>query len=140
MKNALKTEVWPPPPKSAIVQPMPEKQVPSWTKWLGLSLASAAFLPALYQWTLVLYRLGLFWLDYKGQLGMNHADDFRDIYTMDVCAVPTSMFAVMLLWRQRGRKRRLSLCILAANILGAGAFFVMHKTGVLVSYSEYIGR
>ena len=142
MKNVHRTKVWPPPPKSSSAQPVAERQKQAlvWTSWLGLSLASAAFLPALYQWALILYRLGLFWLEYKGQLGMNHADDLHDIYIMDAYAVLVSLFAAMLLWRQGGKGMQLSLSVLAANVLGTGAFSMMHKMGVLVSYSEYIGR
>jgi hypothetical protein len=101
---------------------------------LGLLLASGGILTALYQWALALCRLSL----YKGRPGMNHANDFTQIYTMDAWAAPLCLLAVLLVWRQRRRSRYFALAVLLANLLSALAFFVMHRTGILVTYDEYI--
>ncbi len=83
---------------------------------------------------LALYRYSL----YNGQAGYNHTNDFQEIYTLDGWIVPLGVVSVVLLWRYGRLLRGSALFVVTANLLGALAFFLMHRMGILVTYQEFI--
>jgi hypothetical protein len=79
----------------------------------------------------------MFFGPYERRLWVNHIDDsaFAFVYTVNAFLLLAGLFSVALL---RGPNRSLAWIPLVANILGWVTVFVMHRTGVLVTYEEFI--
>lgn len=106
----------------------------------GLLAGVSAGVAALYQLTDALGRVCLFLFVYHAETGVNHSDEFADMYRQDAWAIPLGLLAALLLWRQGMSLRRFGAVVFLANVLGLVAYLVMHRTGVLVTYDEFIQR
>ena len=91
------------------------------------------------QWWQIAYRLWLFYFDYGCERGVNHIgdEDFQAIYVVDVLLLFVALFAFRI-FRQDIAWRYGAAVIGILNALGWLTLFIMHKTGVLVRYSEFI--
>ena len=102
-------------------------------------LLSGAGLLGLFQWSQIVYRLRLFWGEYHAVLGVNHiADgDFALIYFINALGVAAVLYALYVFWRNRGW-RAASIAVALVNVCGWVALFIMHRTGMLVEYGEFL--
>ena len=84
------------------------------------------------------YRLWLFFGVYDAQVGANHVGRgyFRLIY-LGTGMGSAAALGFLLLARRRAWRWAAGLLV-ALNLLLCLAFFVMHRTGALVHYSEFI--
>lgn len=96
---------------------------------------------ALFQWAQIVYRLWLFFGEYHGERGVNHiGGDFTLIYITNALLLAVAIFALRVFWRGSRGWRVTSAAVAAANLLGWLTLFVMHRTGALVEYIEFIGH
>jgi hypothetical protein len=108
-------------------------------KTFATSLVAGAGMFCVIQWWQIAYRLWLFYADYGCERGVNHIDggDFLMIYVVDVFLLSASLFAFRI-FRQDRAWRFGAAVIGILNALGWLTLFIMHKTGVLVEYGEFI--
>ena len=97
-------------------------------------------LAVILQWYQIIYRCYLFVSDSGYALGMNHIGDgeFACVYVANVFVFLCGLISYRLI---RGESRWLILFVRIAILANAAAFiawFIMHRTGVLVEYSEFI--
>ncbi len=99
-----------------------------------------AGLIACLQWSQIAYRLALFYYQCNTERGVNHVDDgtFEFAYLLDAVLLVVGIFATRALWKNSGFWRACSLAFVLANLAGGITLFNMHRTGVLVEYSEFI--
>ena len=99
-----------------------------------------AGLIACLQWSQIAYRLALFFYQCNSKRGFNHIDDgaFGIAYSIDVILVAVGIFVLYSLWKTPRFWRACSLAFVLANLAGGITLFSMHRTGVLVGYTEYI--
>lgn len=99
-------------------------------------------LAAFYQWSNAAYRFCLFVFECGCRLNVNHANDFAEIDRLNTIAVPLSLvvflYTLFCIRRKDSTARQVALILLIANLAGWAAFFIMHRTGVLITYEEYI--
>jgi hypothetical protein len=95
-----------------------------------------AFL-AIVQWWQIGYRLHLYYVDYRCEPYMNHIGEFTPIYIANAFLLLTSAFSFRVL-RSEKPWRRAALIVGSVNLAGWLAFFLMHRTGILVEYVEFI--
>jgi hypothetical protein len=95
-----------------------------------------AFL-AIVQWWQIGYRLHLYYVAYKSEPYLNHIGGFTPIYVANVFLLLTSAFSFCVL-RSEKAWRHLVLVVGIVNLAGWIAFFLMHRTGILVEYPEFI--
>jgi hypothetical protein len=106
-------------------------------KKLAASFVFLAATVAAIQWWQIAYRLHLFYVDYKGELNVNHIGDFALIYVINALVLLTAAFSFRV-FRNEKTWRNAALIVGSVNLAGWLAFFLMHKTGVLVEYTEFI--
>jgi hypothetical protein len=108
----------------------------------GLTLAAFGLCVAAFQWAQIAYRLKLFLFDYSRQKYVSHIGDgdFMLAYFVDGLMIVVGLGSLLFLRGQSLRLRASAWCPLILNVLGAMTLFVMHKAGVLVEYSEFIGH
>jgi hypothetical protein len=96
---------------------------------------------AIIQWWQIAYRLHLFYVDYKGELNVNHIGDgdFTLIYVVNALLLLTAAFSFRV-FRAEKPWRHAALIIGSINLAGWLALILMHRTGVLVGYTEFIGH
>jgi|ERR1017187_8920628 hypothetical protein len=96
---------------------------------------------ATVQWWQIAYRLHLFYVDYKGEPYANHIgdDDFTLIYIVNALLLLTAAFSIRV-FRAEKPWRNAALIVGSANLAGWLALILMHRTGVLVGYTEFIGH
>jgi hypothetical protein len=92
---------------------------------------------AIIQWWQICYRLHLFYVDYKGELFVNHIDGFGLIYVLDALLLLTATFSFRIFQNEK-RWRNAALFVGSTNLAGWLALIVMHRTGILVEYPEFI--
>src|SRR5438093_4188637 len=95
---------------------------------------------AVLQWWQIAYRLRLFLTDCHGERGVNHIGDgaFTFIYIVNAILLAGVVFALRVFWRD-GRGWRIATGVVGlGNAFGWLTFAVMHRTGVLVEYGEFI--
>jgi hypothetical protein len=88
----------------------------------------------------IVHRLSLYVHEYNGQTGLNHVADgfFLLVYSVGLPAALSALGSACLV---RGRAWRWPAGSLAAvNLALCIAFVAMHRTGVLVEYSEFVHR
>jgi hypothetical protein len=107
-------------------------------QFAAIALTVVAGLGAAALWSQLIYRLTLFYRDHGGQAGMNHVGDgaFSLAYGVSaVCVVAAIAAAVMF----NRRLSRLLACGVAATVVGGCVlFYVMHQTGALIEYEEFV--
>lgn len=108
-------------------------------KSLSVFLAAAAGSFALFQWAQVLYRLWLFFGEYHGEHNVNHIGEgtFSLIYIANAVVLGFALFGLRVLWRSRPWR----VCLATVGIingLGWLTILIMHQTGMLVGYDEFI--
>jgi len=88
----------------------------------------------------VFYRSHLFIGEYQSQPHVNHIGDgdFALLYIANLVVFVFAFWAYRSAATNRHRLRGLLLLLILANAACCFAFFVMHRTGVLVEYSEFI--
>lgn len=93
-----------------------------------------------FQWWQIAYRLRLFLVDYQRERGVNHIGDgdFALIYIANSLLLVAAVFGVRVLWRDSRSWRIAGLVVGTTNVLGCLTLFVMHRTGILVEYGEFI--
>ena len=108
-------------------------------KTLGTALIVGAAAVGLLQWAQIVYRLYLFFGEYRGERAVNHIGDgdFALAYTINAVLLASALFALRVLWQSRPW-RISSIAVGILNGLGCLSLFIMHQTGVLVEYSEFI--
>ena len=108
-------------------------------KILGTALVAAAGVLGLFQWGQIVYRLHLFFGEYRGERGVNHVGDgdFALIYFLNAILLASTLFALRALWQSRSG-RISSAAVGFVNGLGWLSLFIMHQTGMLVEYGEFI--
>lgn len=108
-------------------------------KTFAAFLIFVAGILAAIQWSQIAYRLYLFVHHYHGERGVNHIGEaFADIYLINALLLAMAISGLMVLWRHSRTWRTAAAVIGATNLLGWIALFVMHQTGVLVEYGEFI--
>jgi hypothetical protein len=102
-------------------------------------LLAGAGMGCVIQWWQIAYRLWLFYSDYGCECGVNHIGDgdFLMIYVVDVLLLSAALFAFRIFRQDRAWQFGAAI-IGILNALGWLTLFVMHKSGVLVEYSEFI--
>jgi len=108
-------------------------------KKLAPLLIASAGAAAAFQWWQIAYRLRLFFVDYGGERGANHISDgdFMLIYLTNALLLVVALCALRAL-RNSKSWRIFATSIGTANLLGWLTLFVMHRTGALVEYGEFI--
>jgi hypothetical protein len=96
---------------------------------------------AAVQWWQIAYRLHLFYVDYKGEPYANHIGDgdFTLIYIVNASLLLTAAFSFRIFCAEKPW-RNTALIIGSVNLAGWLALFLMHRTGILVGYAEFIGH
>ena len=91
------------------------------------------------QWWQIAYRLWLFYTDSRGERGINHIGDgdFLMIYVANGFLLGAALFAFRI-FRQDKVWQIGAAIVGILNSLGWLVLFLMHKTGVLVEYGEFI--
>ena len=91
------------------------------------------------QWWQIAYRLRLFFTDYRGERDVNHIEDgdFALIYITNALLLLAAVFAFRV-FRHDRRWRIAAVTVGAVNVVGWLTLFVMHRTGALVEYHEFI--
>jgi hypothetical protein len=121
---------------------------PSESVWRLLRLMAgalagvAAACCGLALWADVDHRIELFF-DYGAKLGVNHIPDFGFAarYHLGATGVALAAAAAILLWRlRRAWWSWLAIVVLVLNLMGIGAFWLMHWSRVLVEYGEATGH
>ena len=117
----------------------PMGKVRSPVKAISASLVAAAGAVGLFQWGEIIYRLLLFFGEYRGERGVNHVGDgdFALIYFINAILLVSTLFALRVLWQSR-TWRISSLAVGFLNVLGWLGLFIMHQTGALVEYGEFM--
>ncbi len=98
---------------------------------------------AVRQWSEIYYRLHLFFVEYNCRLYWNHVGDGAFFIAYAANALLVLMTAIAwygLLWFgwSAERKIRVPLAIaLVLNLLAAVTVWIMHLTGILVTYDEW---
>lgn len=105
---------------------------------LGYLLAIAGVPSAFNLWLTALARIYLFVFESHFRLGMNHSDDYGYVYSNAWWLLPMGLLSTILLWQPRSKWKNVALWVFLANLLAMITFVVMHWTGILVSYDEYI--
>jgi hypothetical protein len=108
-------------------------------KKLAVLFIFVAATVAAIQWWQIAYRLHLFYVDYKGEPYVNHigVGDFALIYIANALLLLSAAFSFRE-FRNEKTWRNAALIIGSVNLAGWLAFFLMHKTGILVEYIEFI--
>jgi hypothetical protein len=108
-------------------------------KTLGTALVAGAAAVALFQWAQIAYRLHLFFGECRGERAVNHIGDgdFALIYIANAILLASALFALRVLWQSRPW-RVSSVAVGIVNGLGWLSLFIMHQTGALVEYGEFI--
>ena len=104
-------------------------------------LVGLSVLVGLTAWAHVFYRVWLFVFDYDCRVGMNHLEDdfFSRAYALHGAIIALMCFALWRLWPVRW-ERRIAGATLGLHVLVVLAVVVMHRTGMLVGYGEYVQR
>ncbi len=104
--------------------------------WLTLGLV---LLVAARQWYEIYDRLHLFVVGYDCRTGQSHVADgaFVFIYLINAALLTVTCAAACWLWSSRAG-RPVAVALLALNAVAMVTWFVMHRTGALVTYSEFI--
>ena len=107
---------------------------------LATALVAAAGTAGLFQWSQIVYRLQLFFDDYHGEPGVNHIGngDFALIYFANGLLLAVAAYGFFVFWRLSRGWCMVSAAVAAVNVLGWITLFVMHRTGALVEYGEFI--
>lgn len=94
---------------------------------------------ATLQWWQIAYRLRLFFTEYRGERGVNHVGDgdFALINITNALLLLAAVFAFRAI-RQDRRWRVAAVTVGAVNVIGWLTLIVMHRTGALVEYHEFI--
>lgn len=102
------------------------------------TVAFAAFL----QWWQISYRYNLFANEYNHEVGMNHIgdEDFGLLYTANIALIIVGLTSVVLRRVEGRRAVWFAVVPLIANALAFASWYLMHRTGVLVGYQEFIGN
>ena len=95
---------------------------------------------AVLQVTQVIYRSYLFLAEYHSQPNVNHIGngDFALIYIANAVVFAFSLWSYRSSASTGNRFSRLMQLVILANVVCCFALFVMHRTGVLVEYHEFI--
>ena len=95
---------------------------------------------ASFQWWQIIYRLALFFGEYHGERGVNHIGDgdFMLIYIVNALLFASTLVALRIFWQSARMWRGFSIVVGASNLLGCLMLIVMHMTGMLVEYGEFI--
>ena len=109
---------------------------------IGLSIATACLGVALIWWAEIIYRLWLFFTDYQMKRYENHTGDgyFIIVHFVLGCFLAGGLVSATLLAKER---KSLAVGSLIPTVLGVLAWLtvqVMHRTGVLIGYMEWIGK
>lgn len=120
----------PQPPRKSPLRPA--------ARGLGYLLAIGGVPSAFNLWLTASARIYLFVFESHFRLGMNHSDDYGYVYSNAWWLLPMGLFSTILLWQPLNKWKNLALWVFAANLLAMITFVVMHWTGILVSYDEYI--
>ena len=109
-------------------------------KNVASALVAGAGVFVFFEWSQIIFRLRLFFANYHGQRGVNHIGDgdFALIYFANVLLLTVVAFGLVILWRHSRAWRITSLTVAAMNVLAWVAYFIMHRTGALVEYGEFI--
>ena len=109
-------------------------------KNLAAAMIVGAGVMAGVQWWQIAYRLRLFFVDYHSERGMNHIGDgdFTLIYIANLLLLAAAVFGVRAFWHDARGWRISGLVVSTMNAVGCLCLFVMHRTGVLVEYGEFI--
>ena len=103
------------------------------------SVVLLAAVTGIIQWWQIAYRLHLFYIDYNGELNVNHIGDgdFIMIYAVNALLLLAAVFSLRVFRRERPWRNAI-LIIGSVNVAGWLAFIFMHQTGILVEYIEFI--
>lgn len=105
----------------------------------GVFLEALCLLVAFLQWLHLWYRYDLFLNTYHSEPWLNHVADelFAEAYWANVVLLVVAAAAACLLW-PRSAVHRVLVCLAGlANIGACVALYLMHQTGVLVTYGEF---
>ena len=94
---------------------------------------------AIIQWWQIAYRLRLFYVGYKGELNVNHIGDvdFILIHAADAALLLAAAVSLYI-FRHEQHWRKAILIIGSVNLAGWLALILMHQTGILVEYHEFL--
>jgi len=115
----------------------PQTRERSWLRVLTGIAATGAGVAVLVTWLEIAYRFTLFYGTYGAKKGLNHvADDyFSSFYTIVAASLVASLVATFVV-RRRG-SRIATLGVAVAGLTSGLTLFLMHRTGILVTYGEY---
>jgi len=97
---------------------------------------------AFLQWQQIVYRLNLFYTDYRGERYVNHIDDvvFPMIHFVNAGLLVASAWTLRRNWRSSGGWIWFACAVAAANVIAWASFIYMHRAGILIGYNEFIGH
>ena len=92
-----------------------------------------------FQWWQIVYRLRLFFGEHQGKPGLNHIGDgdFTFAYVVNGLLLLASLLSARV-FRKNTSWKTVAVTVGILNLLGWVTLIVMHQTGALVEYGEFI--
>ncbi len=108
-----------------------------WLRVLAGIAAVGAGVAVLVTWLEIAYRFMLFYGTYGAKKGLNHvADDYFSSFCTIAAASLAASLAVTFLFPRRWI-RIMTFGVAVAALMSGLTLFLMHRTGILVTYGEY---